>query len=72
MKKQRYSLNIHITTLFMALVTFVSVTLIGIKYFNSHHLFTETAKELSRDNALVLESAFQRKIGTILTALDFM
>ena len=72
MRKQRYSLNIHITTLFMALVTFVSVTLIGINYFNSHHLLTETAKKLSRDDALVLESAFQRKIGPILTALDFM
>ena len=72
MRKQRYSLNIHITTLFMALVTFVSVTLIGINYYHSQHLLAETAKELSRDNALVLQSAFQRKIGPILTALDFM
>lgn len=72
MRKRRYSLSIHITTLFLVLTTLVGSVLIGISYRHAQNLLTGSAKELSRENSRELESTFQVKAGPILTTLDFM
>lgn len=72
MKKRRYSLSIHITTLFLVLTTLVGSVLIAISYKHAQELLTGSAKELSRENSRKLESTFQVKAGPILTTLDFM
>ncbi|KGY11599.1 metal-dependent phosphohydrolase [Vibrio tubiashii] len=72
MKKRRYSLSIHITTLFMVLTTLVGSVLIAISYRHAQELLTVSAKELSNENSRKLESTFQVKAGPILTTLDFM
>ncbi|MEZ8100803.1 HD domain-containing phosphohydrolase [Vibrio bivalvicida] len=72
MRKRRYSLSIHITTLFLVLTTLVGSVLIGISYRHAQELLTGSAKELSRENSRKLESTFQVKAGPILTTLDFM
>lgn len=72
MRKRRYSLSIHITTLFLVLTTLVDSVLIAISYRHAQDLLTGSAKELSSENARQLESTFQVKAGPILTTLDFM
>ena len=72
MKKRRYSLSIHITTLFLVLTTLVGSVLIAISYKHAQELLTGSAKELSQENSRKLESTFQVKAGPILTTLDFM
>ncbi|MDC5852270.1 HD domain-containing protein [Vibrio europaeus] len=72
MKKHRYSLSIHITTLFLVLTTLVGSVLISISYKHAQDLLTGSAKELSQENSRKLESTFQVKAGPILTTLDFM
>lgn len=72
MRKRRYSLSIHITTLFLVLTTLVGSVLIAISYRHAQDLLTGSAKELSSENARQLESTFQVKAGPILTTLDFM
>ncbi|MGY3571244.1 HD domain-containing phosphohydrolase [Vibrio paucivorans] len=72
MRKQRYSLSIHITSLFLVLTTLVGVVLISISYQHSQQLLSGSAKELSNENSRKLESAFKQSAGPILTTLDFM
>ncbi|UPQ89763.1 HD domain-containing phosphohydrolase [Vibrio sinaloensis] len=72
MKKQRYSLSMHITTLFLVLTSLVGVVLIAISYQHAQQLLTSSAKELSRENSRKLESTFQVRAGPIFTTLDFM
>lgn len=72
MKKRRYSLSIHITSLFLVLTTLVGTVLIAISYRHSQELLTGSAKELSSENSRKLESTFRVRAGPILTTLDFM
>lgn len=72
MRKRRYSLSIHITTLFLILTTLVGSVLIAISYRHAQELLTGSAKELSREHSRELESTFQVRAGPILTTLDFM
>ncbi|HFQ5290012.1 TPA: HD domain-containing phosphohydrolase [Vibrio vulnificus] len=72
MKKQRYPLSIHITSLFLVLTTVVGIVLITISYNHSQTLLTKSAEGLSNEHAHKLESAFQTSVGPILTTLDFM
>ncbi|USD35105.1 MULTISPECIES: HD domain-containing phosphohydrolase [Vibrio] len=72
MKKRRYSLSIHITSLFLVLTTLVGTVLIAISYRHSQELLTVSAKELSSENSRKLESTFKVRVGPILTTLDFM
>ncbi|UUM32901.1 HD domain-containing phosphohydrolase [Vibrio japonicus] len=70
MKIRRYSLSIHITSLFLILTTIVGVVLISISYHHAEELLASSAQEVGRENSSKLESTFQRRVGPILTALD--
>ena len=72
MRKQRYSLSIHIISLFLCLTTLVGTVLIVISYQHAQELLTGSAQELSRENSRKLESSFQVQVRPILTTLDFM
>ncbi|MDG3085396.1 HD domain-containing phosphohydrolase [Vibrio hannami] len=72
MIKHRYSLNIHITTLFLILAIMLGGGLITISYLHSQQLLSQISKALSKENATKLENTFQRKISPILTTLDLM
>ncbi|MGF1753601.1 HD domain-containing protein [Vibrio makurazakiensis] len=72
MKKRRYPLSIHITSLFLVLTTIVGIVLISISYRHSQELLTGTAQELSKDHSNKLESVFKQTVSPILTTLDFM
>ncbi|NOH80443.1 HD domain-containing protein [Vibrio sp. RE86] len=72
MRKQRYSLSIHITSLFLILTTLVGAVLIAISYQHAQELLTGSAKELSQENSRKLESVFKVKTSAIFTTLDFM
>lgn len=71
-KKRRYPLSIHITTLFLALVTAIGVSLITISYQHSQTLLEGTAGELSNENSLKLQTLFKQQVAPVLTTLDFM
>ncbi|PMK02617.1 HD domain-containing phosphohydrolase [Vibrio sp. 10N.261.55.A7] len=72
MRKRRYSLSIHITSLFLVLTTLVGVVLIAISYNHSQALLAASAKEVSRENTRKLENAFKQSTGPIFTTLDFL
>lgn len=72
MRKRRYSLSIHITSLFLILTTLVGSVLIAISYRHAQELLSGSAKELSEENSRQLESTFQLKTGPVLTTLDFL
>ncbi|MFM2587027.1 HD domain-containing phosphohydrolase [Vibrio sp. TBV020] len=72
MRKQRYSLSLHITSLFLVLTGLVGAVLIAISYQHAQTLLTGSAKELSKENSRKLESTFHVKTGPVLTTLDFM
>lgn len=72
MRKRKYSLSIHITSLFLILTTLVGAVLIAISYRHAQELLAGSAKELSEENSRQLESTFQLNTGPILTTLDFM
>lgn len=72
MRKRKYSLSIHITSLFLILTTLVGSILIAISYRHAQELLSGSAKELSKENSRELESTFRLKTGPILTTLDFM
>ncbi|MBW3695643.1 HD domain-containing protein [Vibrio sp. T187] len=72
MKKRRYPLSIHITSLFLVLTTIVGIVLITISYRHSQELLTGTAQELSKEHSNKLESVFKQAVAPVLTTLDFM
>ncbi len=72
MKIRRYSLSIHITSLFLILTTIVGSVLIAISYRHAQELLASSAQEVGKENSFKLESTFQQKVGPILTALDFL
>ncbi|ELP5726996.1 metal-dependent phosphohydrolase [Vibrio vulnificus] len=72
MKKQRYPLSIHITSLFLVLTTVVGIVLITISYHHSQTLLTKSAEGLSKEHAHKLESTFQTSVGPVLTTLDLL
>ncbi|WP_068718475.1 HD domain-containing phosphohydrolase [Vibrio tritonius] len=72
MKKHRYSLSIHISSLFLALTTLIGVILILVSYQHSQQLLLGSAKAVSQENSQKLQSEFQRSTAPIFSALDFM
>ncbi|MBF4282252.1 HD domain-containing protein [Vibrio anguillarum] len=72
MKRRRYSLSIHITSLFLVLAMVIGIVLIGISYHHSQQLLTVSAQGLSSENSKKLESAFKQSAAPILTTLDFL
>lgn len=72
MKKRRYSLSIHITSLFLILTTLIGVILISISFQHSQELLSLSVKELSKENSLKLESSFRQNADPIFTTLDFV
>ncbi|MGL4830504.1 MAG: HD domain-containing phosphohydrolase [Vibrio sp.] len=72
MKKHRYSLSIHISSLFVALILFIGSTLIAISYYSSQQLLNNSAKRLADENGQKLEIVFRENTSPILTTLDFL
>ncbi|MBF9003164.1 HD domain-containing phosphohydrolase [Vibrio nitrifigilis] len=72
MKKHRYSLSIHISSLFLVLTSLIGIVLITISYQHSQHLLMGSAKAVSEENSQKLQSAFQKTTAPIFSALDFM
>ncbi|NOH95674.1 HD domain-containing phosphohydrolase [Vibrio sp. 99-70-13A1] len=72
MKKRRYPLSIHITSLFLVLTTLVGAVLISISYRHSQELLSGTVQELSKEHSNKLESVFKQTVAPVLTTLDFM
>ena len=72
MKKHRYSLSIHISSLFLALTTLIGIVLIMVSYQHSQQLLLGSAKAVSQENSRKLQSEFQRSTAPIFSALDFM
>ncbi|WED24181.1 metal-dependent phosphohydrolase [Vibrio sp. JC009] len=72
MKKRKYSLSIHITSLFLFLAILLGVGLISISFYQSKALLSQIAQELSKEKAHELESAFEKQISPVLTTLDLM
>ncbi len=70
--KRRYSLSIHIGTLFLILTALVGFVLIGISTQHAHELLTGSAQSLSQENGRKLESTFQQNISPVISTLDFM
>nr|WP_158118428.1 HD domain-containing phosphohydrolase [Vibrio cidicii] len=72
MKKQRYPLSIHITSLFLVLTTIIGIVLISISYNHSQALLSKSAEGLSLEHANKLESSYQTSVSPVLTTLNFM
>ena len=70
--KRRYSLSIHISSLFFILTAIVGAVLISISSQHAKQLLSGSAQELSQENSRKLESIFQRSIAPIFSTLDFM
>lgn len=50
MRRRRYPLSIHITSLFLILTTFVGAVLISISYRHSQELLLGTVREVSNEH----------------------
>ncbi|KUI97463.1 HD domain-containing phosphohydrolase [Vibrio sp. MEBiC08052] len=72
MKLRRYSLSLHIGSLFLILTSIVGGVLILISYNHAQALLSETAKQLSYENSRKIETEYKQSIGPILTTLDFL
>ncbi|WP_176470554.1 HD domain-containing phosphohydrolase [Vibrio metoecus] len=72
MKKRRYSLSIHISSLFFILILFIGSVLIAISYHSSQQLLAGSAKTLAHENSQKLETVFTQNVAPILTTLDFL
>lgn len=70
MKVRRYSLSIHVGTLFVLLTAIFGFILIYISYNHAYQLLTHTAKELSLENSRRIESRFQQASSPIMATLD--
>ncbi len=70
--KRRYSLSIHIGTLFIILTAIVGFVLIGISSQHAKELLSGSAQNLSQENSRKLESTFQQNISPVISTLDFM
>lgn len=49
MKKRRYSLSIHISSLFFILILFIGSVLIAISYYSSQQLLAGSARTLAHE-----------------------
>ena len=72
MKASRYSLSIHIGTLFVVLTAIFGVILIYISYQHTHQLLTTTARDLSIENSRHIENEFKKNAAPIFTTLDLL
>ncbi|MEZ9117179.1 HD domain-containing phosphohydrolase [Vibrio cyclitrophicus] len=72
MKRRRYPLSIHITSLFLILTTLVGTVLISISYRHSQDLLLGTVREVSNEHRDKLESIFKQAIAPVVTTLNVM
>ncbi len=72
MKVRRYSLSIHIGTLFVLLTAIFGFVLIYISYNHAYQLLTHTAQELSLENSRRIENQFKQSASPIFTTLDLL
>ena len=72
MKKHRYPLSIHITSLFLVLTTIVGIVLISMSYRHSQELLSGTAHDVSQEHSQKLRSIFKQNIAPVLTTMNFM
>ncbi|MCE0495342.1 HD domain-containing phosphohydrolase [Vibrio salinus] len=72
MKIRRYSLSIHIGTLFVLLTAIFGFILIYISYNHAYQLLTQTARELSLENSRHIENQFKQASSPIFTTLDLL
>lgn len=72
MRRRRYPLSIHITSLFLILTTFVGAVLISISYRHSQELLLGTVREVSNEHRDKLESVFKQAIAPVITTLNVM
>ncbi len=77
MRRRRYPLSIHITSLFLILTTFVGAVLISISYRHSQELLLGTVREVSNEHRdklvalLPLGISFQKKMQALLSRKKF-
>lgn len=72
MPLRRYPLSIHISTLFLILMTFFSAVLIFVSFQYTHTLLQGSAKALSLENSKKIESELHENMAPIFSTLDFM
>ena len=72
MRRRRYPLSIHITSLFLILTTLVGTVLISISYRHSQDLLLGTVREVSNEHRDKLESIFKQAIAPVITTLNVM
>ena len=72
MRRRRYPLSIHITSLFLILTTLVGAVLISISYRHSQELLLGTVREISNEHRDKLESVFKQAIAPVITTLNVM
>ncbi|CAH6797703.1 Metal-dependent phosphohydrolase [Vibrio chagasii] len=72
MRRRRYPLSIHITSLFLILTTFVGAVLISISYRHSQELLLGTVREVSNEHRDKLESVFKQAVAPVITTLNVM
>ncbi|MDN2483448.1 HD domain-containing phosphohydrolase [Vibrio agarivorans] len=72
MTKRRYSLTIHITSLFLVLTSIAAMILVITSYQHSQGLLNKSAEELSSENSAKLEITFESATAPIFTSLDFV
>ena len=72
MRRRRYPLSIHITSLFLILTTLVGTVLISISYRHSQELLLGTVREVSNEHRDKLESVFKQAIAPVITTLNVM
>lgn len=72
MRLRRYPLSIHISTLFVILMTFFSAVLIIVSFQYTHSLLQGSAKALSAENSKKIESELHKNMAPIFSTLDFL
>ncbi|MEF1229300.1 hypothetical protein QTO02_17620, partial [Vibrio fortis] len=68
MRKKRYPLSIHITTLFLVMTSIVGTVLITMSYKHSQQLLLGTIEEVSQEHSNKLELVFKQSVAPVVTA----
>ena len=72
MRKKRYPLSIHITTLFLVMTSIVGTVLITMSYKHSQQLLLGTIEEVSQEHSNKLELVFKQSVAPVVTALNVL
>ncbi|WP_261904553.1 HD domain-containing phosphohydrolase [Vibrio fortis] len=72
MRKKRYPLSIHITTLFLIMTSIVGTVLIMMSYKHSQQLLLGTIEEVSQEHSDKLELVFKQSVAPVVTALNVL